>query len=78
MASEPTLSSLAQLAASATANDLVPVPSESTSAATKTKEQLRRHYVRKLQKVVDKSDVAIVILDVRDPARCRSRFVEEV
>ena len=38
MVSEPTLSSLAQLAASASANDLMPAPSESTSAATKTKE----------------------------------------
>jgi nuclear GTP-binding protein len=77
MASEPTLSSLAQLAASASANDLVPAPSESTSAATKTKEQLRRHYVRMLHKVVDESDVVLLVLDARDPAGCRSRLVEE-
>jgi nuclear GTP-binding protein len=77
MASEPTLSSLAQLAASASADDLVPAPSESTSAATKTKEQLRRHYVRMLHKVVDESDVVLLVLDARDPAGCRSRLVEE-
>jgi len=77
MASEPTLSSLAQLAASASANDLVPAPSESTSVATKTKEQLRRHYVRMLHKVVDESDVVVLVLDARDPAGCRSRLVEE-
>ena len=74
---EPTLSSLAQLAASASANDLVPAPSESTSVATKTKEQLRRHYVRMLHKVVDESDVVLLVLDARDPAGCRSRLVEE-
>jgi nuclear GTP-binding protein len=78
MASEPTLSSLAQLAASVSANDLLPAPSESTSATTKTKEQLRRHYVRMLHKVVDESDVVLLVLDARDPAGCRSRLVEEV
>ena len=53
MASESTLSTLAQLAASASANDLVPAPSESTPVTTKTKEQLRRHDVRMLHNVVD-------------------------
>jgi len=56
----------------------VPAPSESTSAATKTKEQLRRHYVRRvLHKVIDESDVVLLVLDARDPAGCRSRLVEE-
>jgi hypothetical protein len=77
MASEPTLSSLAQLAASASANDVLSAPSESTSPATKTKEQLRRHYIRTLHKVVDESDVVVLVLDARDPAGCRSRLVEE-
>jgi nuclear GTP-binding protein len=55
----------------------VPAPSESTSAATKTKEQLWRHYVRVLHKVIDESDVVFLVLDARDPAGCRSRLVEE-
>jgi len=76
MASEPTLSSLAQLAASASANDVLSTASESTSAA-KTKEQQRRHYIRMLHKVVDESDVILLVLDARDPAGCRSRLVEE-
>jgi len=76
MASEPTLSSLAQLAASASANDVLSTPSESTPAG-KTKEQLRRHYIRMLHKVVDESDVVLLVLDARDPAGCRSRLVEE-
>jgi hypothetical protein len=77
MVSEPTLSSLAQLSASASANGLVSAPSESTSVATKTKEQLWRHYVRRLDKVVDESDVVLLVLDARDPAQCRSQLIEE-
>jgi nuclear GTP-binding protein len=72
MASEPTLSSLAQLAASASANDVLSAPSGSTFTA-KTK----RHYIRMLYKVVDESDVVLLVLDARDPAGCRSRLVEE-
>jgi nuclear GTP-binding protein len=70
MASEPTLSesSLAQLSASKSSNGLVPALSESTSVATKTKERLRRRYVHMLHKVVDESDVALLVLDTRDPA----------
>ncbi|KAH9033771.1 P-loop containing nucleoside triphosphate hydrolase protein [Lactarius pseudohatsudake] len=67
MASEPTLSSLAQLAASATAAEL----------GGRTKEQLRRHYIRALHRVVDEADVVLLVLDARDPAGCRSRLVEE-
>ena len=76
MASEPTLSSLAQLAASVSANEVLSTHSETTSAG-KTKEQLRRHYIRMLHKVVDESDVVLLVLDARDPAGCRSRLVEE-
>ncbi|KIJ19372.1 hypothetical protein PAXINDRAFT_166573 [Paxillus involutus ATCC 200175] len=76
MASEPTLSSLAMLASSveqAQASD----PSSSASPAQKTKEQIRRHYVRSLHKVIDESDIIILVLDARDPEGCRSRLVEE-
>lgn len=76
MASEPTLSSLAQLAASAAVQD---VSSElgASAGSGKTKEQLRRHYIRALHKVVDEADVVLLVLDARDPAGCRSRLVEE-
>ncbi|KAF8491749.1 P-loop containing nucleoside triphosphate hydrolase protein [Russula emetica] len=78
MASEPTLSSLAQLAESASANDISSAPSDSMSAAAnKTKEQHRRYYIRMLHKVVDEADVILLVLDARDPAGCRSRLVEE-
>ena len=79
MASEPTLSSLAALAASSSAVDdeaFSADPSSSTGT-TKTKEQLRRHYVQALHKVIDESDIIVLVLDARDPEGCRSRLVEE-
>lgn len=77
MATEPTLSTLAHMA-EATASDsgLTADPSSSTGIM-KTKEQVRRHYVRALHKVIDESDIVILVLDARDPEGCRSRLVEE-
>ena len=87
MAVEPTLSSLAALAASAqSSSPFTSDPRSSTSfldAAstenhkTQTKEQLRKHHVRALHKVIDESDVVLLVLDARDPEGCRSRLVEE-
>ncbi|KAK0231931.1 P-loop containing nucleoside triphosphate hydrolase protein [Armillaria nabsnona] len=74
MASEPTLSSLARLASETI--DVTQDPSSSTSGG-KTKEQMRKHYVRTLHKVIDESDIVILVLDARDPEGCRSRLVEE-
>jgi nuclear GTP-binding protein len=37
----------------------------------------RRHYIRTLYKVIDQSDVVVLVLDARDPEGCRSRLVEE-
>ncbi|KAJ7647392.1 P-loop containing nucleoside triphosphate hydrolase protein [Roridomyces roridus] len=64
MASEPTLETLANM------------PDE-PSTSEKTKEQMRRHYLRTLHKVIDQSDIVILVLDARDPEGCRSRLVEE-
>lgn len=76
MASEPTLSTLAQLAStSQLMEDGDPsLPLDSTQ---KTKEQTRSHYVRILHKVIDQSDIVVLVLDARDPEGCRSRIVEE-
>ena len=38
---------------------------------------MRCHYIRALHKVVDESDIIILVLDARDPEGCRSRLVEE-
>ncbi|KAJ3821973.1 P-loop containing nucleoside triphosphate hydrolase protein, partial [Lentinula raphanica] len=80
MASEPTLSSLAQLANSATEAD-ISHPSEQSQATSsgsgKTQEQIRKHYLKTLHKVIDQADIIILVLDARDPEGCRSRLVEE-
>lgn len=76
MASEPTLSSLAALAASASGSSAEEISTEA-SEATRTKEQQRRHYIRALHKVIDESDIVVLVLDARDPEGCRSRLVEE-
>ncbi|KAF9466816.1 hypothetical protein BDZ94DRAFT_1250845 [Collybia nuda] len=76
MASEPTLSTLARLAADATGADSEE-PSPSSGLLGKTREQMRRHYLRTLHKVIDQSDIIVLVLDARDPEGCRSRLVEE-
>lgn len=76
MASEPTLSSIAALAASASGSN-APAVDTDKSEAVRTKEQLRRHYIRALHKVIDESDIIVLVLDARDPEGCRSRLVEE-
>ncbi|TFK22857.1 hypothetical protein FA15DRAFT_671103 [Coprinopsis marcescibilis] len=80
MASEPTLSTLAMMAqqASEAAEKFPEDPSSSTpSVRERTKEQLRRYYLKSLHKVIDESDIILLILDARDPEGCRSRLVEE-
>ena len=83
MASEPTLSTLATLASEAEASSSARqeqfiYPSASTSTLSgKTKEQMRKYYLKALHKVVDDSDIVILVLDARDPEGCRSRLVEE-
>ncbi|KAF5383451.1 hypothetical protein D9757_006156 [Collybiopsis confluens] len=81
MASEPTLSSLARMASEAeNAYSFSQDGSENqdpSSSTGKTKEQIRKHYLRTLHKVIDEADIIILVLDARDPAGCRSRLVEE-
>ncbi|KAJ7497230.1 P-loop containing nucleoside triphosphate hydrolase protein [Mycena latifolia] len=64
MATEPSLFTLANM-------------SEEPSTSGKTKEQMRRYYLRTLHKVIDQSDIVVLVLDARDPEGCRSRLVEE-
>ncbi|KAF8882975.1 hypothetical protein BD779DRAFT_1647825 [Infundibulicybe gibba] len=78
MASEPTLSSLVRLAADQEREQerIDPLAAISESSG-KTKEQMRKHYLRTLHKVIDESDIIVLVLDARDPEGCRSRLVEE-
>ncbi|CAA7264538.1 unnamed protein product [Cyclocybe aegerita] len=84
MASEPTLSTLAMMAEASSSAMQLTDASSSTSGrgygfniSGKTKEQMRKYYLRTLHKVVDESDIVILVLDARDPEGCRSRLVEE-
>lgn len=80
MASEPTLSSLARQASDAESAFAVTQGAETqnpSSSTGKTKEQIRKHYLRTLHKVIDEADIVILVLDARDPEGCRSRLVEE-
>ena len=85
MASEPTLSTLAILASEVDASSSStqkfddPLFSETPglSMSGRTKEQMRKYYIRSLHKVVDQSDIILLVLDARDPEGCRSRLVEE-
>lgn len=77
MASEPTLSSLAVQAAQALSSSLQEDPFSSSTQPGKTREQMRKYYLRTLHKVIDQSDIVILVLDARDPEGCRSRLVEE-
>jgi nuclear GTP-binding protein len=47
------------------------------SNGIKSKVQSRRHYIQTLHKVIDESDIILLVLDARDPEGCRSRLVEE-
>ena len=85
MASEPTLSTLAMLASEAEASsslaqqfdDSLSSKTPGLSITGRTKEQMRKYYIRSLHKVVDQSDIILLVLDARDPEGCRSRLVEE-
>jgi len=77
MTSEPSLSTLATIAAASPYEPETGSPSSSKSLLQKTKEQIRKHYLQTLHKVVDESDILILVLDARDPEGCRSRLVED-
>jgi len=84
MASEPTLSTLA-LQADASSSSYAFQQNAAAEGAFdsaapligRTKEQIRKYYLKALHKVVDESDIVILVLDARDPEGCRSRLVEE-
>ena len=77
MASEPTLSSLAALAESSGKEMEGDGAEPSSSSGDTFKMQLRRQYIRTLHKVIEESDIVLLVLDARDPEGCRSRLVEE-
>lgn len=67
-------SSLAALASSAA--DIID-PTVSQNVEERSADLAKRQYIRTLYKVIEQSDVVIVVLDARDPEGCRCRIVEE-
>lgn len=70
----PSISTLASMAAAAEAEDL---EQSNESPELRAIRIQRRQYLRTLHKVVEQSDVIIMVLDARDPEGCRSRLVED-
>ena len=83
MAFEPTLSTLAsEVEASSSStqkfdDSLFSETSGLSSISGRTREQMRKYYIRSLHEVVDQSDIILLVLDARDPEGFRSRLVEE-
>ena len=69
------LSSLAQLAESASNHISSASPDSMSAAANKTTEHQQRYYFRMLYNVLDETDDILLMVDARDSARCRSRLV---
>jgi nuclear GTP-binding protein len=70
----PSISTLASMAAAAEAEDL---EQSNESLELRAIRIQRRQYLHTLHKVVEQSDVIIMVLDARDPEGCRSRLVED-
>ena len=68
--------SLVNLAASAARSAGVLMSLED-SAVNESTAQAKRQYIRTLHKVIEQSDVVILVLDARDPEGCRSKLVED-
>jgi hypothetical protein len=70
----PSISTLAALAAAAEREE-EQVMNESPEL--RAAQIQRRQYIRTLHKIVEQSDVIIMVLDARDPEGCRSQMVED-
>jgi nuclear GTP-binding protein len=71
----PSISTLANMAVTAEAEDLEEEVNENPELRAIRIQ--RRQYLRTLNKVVEQSDIIIMVLDARDPEGCRSRLVED-
>lgn len=70
----PSISTLATMAAAAEAED---VDQSNETPELRAARIQKKQYIRTLHKVVDQSDIVIMVLDARDPEGCRSRMVED-
>lgn len=70
----PSISTLAAMAAAA---ELEEIEQSNDTPKLRAARIQKRQYIRTLHKVVDQSDIVIMVLDARDPEGCRSRMVED-
>ncbi|KIM31265.1 hypothetical protein M408DRAFT_256595 [Serendipita vermifera MAFF 305830] len=70
----PSISTLAAMAATAEVEE---IEHSEESPELRAARIQKRQYIRTLHKVVEQSDIVIMVLDARDPEGCRSRLVEE-
>lgn len=68
---EKSLAALASIAANATDSTFYQDTGE------RSMDHAKRQYIRTLYKVIEQSDVIIVVLDARDPEGCRAKLVED-
>jgi ribosome biogenesis GTPase A len=52
-------------------------PDPDVNMASDPTSSARKHFIRTLHKLIDQSDLVLLVLDARDPNGCRSRLVEE-
>ena len=71
------VSSIATLAAAAAAAEAEEIEQSNEAPELRAARIQKRQYMRMLHKVVDQSDIVIMVLDARDPEGCRSRMVED-
>jgi nuclear GTP-binding protein len=69
--------SISTLAAMAGAAEVVEIEQSNDTPELRAARVQKKQYIRTLHKVVDQSDIVIMVLDARDPEGCRSRMVED-
>ena len=70
----PSISALAALAAAEDQAEAEELNSGEPSSGLRL---LKRQFIRTLHKVIDQSDLILLVLDARDPEGCRSKLVED-
>ena len=70
----PSISGLAALAAAEDQAEAEELNSGEPSSGLRL---LKRQFIRTLHKVIDQSDLILLVLDARDPEGCRSKLVED-
>jgi nuclear GTP-binding protein len=70
----PSISTLAAMAAAAEVEE---ADKSNETPELRAARIQKKQYIRTLHKVVDQSDIVIMVLDARDPEGCRSRMVED-